>query len=89
MMSSGYFGAAPSPEQVRSWPGVHDVEIHGADLRCTVEAEHLGHLVSALGHHDVTSLTCQPPTLEEMFLRHYGDELAAMAVGVGDEGAIA
>jgi ABC-2 type transport system ATP-binding protein len=24
----------------------------------------------------IRSLTSQPPTLEELFLRHYGDELA-------------
>jgi ABC-2 type transport system ATP-binding protein len=26
----------------------------------------------------VRSLTSQPPTLEELFLRHYGDELAEL-----------
>jgi ABC-2 type transport system ATP-binding protein len=27
----------------------------------------------------VRSLTSQPPTLEELFLRHYGDEIADVA----------
>jgi ABC-2 type transport system ATP-binding protein len=28
----------------------------------------------------VRSLVCTPPSLEELFLRHYGDELAAAGV---------
>lgn len=63
--------AAPGEDEVRSWPGTHDVEIEGSELRCTVEAEHLGHLVRALGALGVTGLTCQPPTLEELFLARY------------------
>ena len=34
----------------------------------------------ALGTLGVRSLTAAPPSLEELFLRHYGDELAAVGV---------
>ena len=50
---------------------VHDVAVDDTDLRCSVDAEHLGELVATLGSRGVASLTCQPPTLEELFLARY------------------
>nr|WP_280305011.1 ABC transporter ATP-binding protein [Nocardia neocaledoniensis] len=52
-------------------PGVEDVELDGSTLRCQVDAEHLGALIRVLGEAGVRSLTSAPPTLEELFLRHY------------------
>jgi ABC-2 type transport system ATP-binding protein len=63
--------AAPTLEDVRSWRGLHDVVVDQADVRCSVDAEHLGELVATLGSRGVESLTCQPPTLEELFLARY------------------
>ena len=61
-----------SPEgEVATWPGLHDVAVDGTDLRCSVDAEHLGGLVATLGNRGVAGLTCQPPTLEELFLARY------------------
>jgi ABC-2 type transport system ATP-binding protein len=34
-------------------------------------------VIRALGSVDVRALTSTPPTLEELFLRHYDDHLAA------------
>ncbi|MEO7422050.1 MAG: ABC transporter ATP-binding protein [Ornithinibacter sp.] len=61
----------PNAEEVGRWPGTHDVIIDGSELRCTVEGEHLGRLVATLAALGVTGLTCQPPTLEELFLARY------------------
>ncbi len=63
--------SVPSATEVSRWPGTHDVVIDGSDLRCTVEGEHLGRLVSTLAALGVTALACQPPTLEELFLARY------------------
>ncbi len=63
---------APSSVEVAAWPGTHDVVVDGDTLSCSVEAPHLGELVAALGARGVTGLTCQPPTLEELFLSRYG-----------------
>jgi ABC-2 type transport system ATP-binding protein len=41
-----------------------------------VETAEIGRTLSHLTQFDVSSLTSTPPTLEELFLRHYGDELA-------------
>ncbi|MBM6401086.1 ABC transporter ATP-binding protein [Phycicoccus sonneratiae] len=59
------------PATARAWPGVHDVTVDGAEVRCSVEADHLGALVADLGGRGVTGLTVQPPTLEELFLARY------------------
>jgi ABC-2 type transport system ATP-binding protein len=53
--------------------GVHDVVIDGARLRCRVEPAGLDGLLAALARAGVTSLEVRPPTLEELFLRHYDE----------------
>ncbi|OBI50909.1 ABC transporter ATP-binding protein [Mycobacterium kyorinense] len=52
--------------------GVEDVSIEGTTLRAQVDGESLGELIRVLGDAGVRSLISQPPTLEELFLRHYG-----------------
>src|SRR5688572_13749024 len=61
----------PASVEVERWPGVHEVRLDGHHLHCSVDAEHLGALVAVLGQRGVESLTCQPPTLEELFLARY------------------
>jgi ABC-2 type transport system ATP-binding protein len=62
-------------------PGVHGLrtEAHGTATRltCEVDAASLDALVAALAGSGVRSLTSTPPTLEELFLRHYADDLVA------------
>src|SRR5688572_11643310 len=59
---------------VEALPGVHDVEVNRTHARFDVDTEHLDAVVRHLSGLGVRSLTSTPPTLEEMFLRHYGDE---------------
>ena len=40
-------------------------------LHAQVDSESLGELIRVLGDAGVRSLVSQPPTLEELFLRHY------------------
>lgn len=63
----------PTGAEAAAWPGVHDAVVDGTSLRCTVGPDHLGALVAELGRRGVTGLTCQPPTLEELFLARYGE----------------
>lgn len=58
-------------------PGVHDVETRDGRVRFAVDGEHLDAAVKQLSGLGIRSLTSHPPTLEELMLRHYGDELAA------------
>ncbi|QBJ96612.1 ABC transporter ATP-binding protein [Rhodococcus sp. ABRD24] len=52
-------------------PGVEDVRFDGRTLHCQVDADALGTLIRTLGDTGVRSLVSTPPTLEELFLRHY------------------
>jgi ABC-2 type transport system ATP-binding protein len=61
---------------LESVPGIHGLEIQDSHVRFDVDSEHLDEAVRRLGELGVTSLVSHPPTLEELFLRHYGDELA-------------
>lgn len=53
--------------------GVHDLAIDGTRVRFQVDTAQLDPALAALVQNGVRSLTSQPPTLEELFLRHYGD----------------
>ncbi len=59
-------------------PGVHDPHVDGLRARFDVETAQLDGALRFLANFGVRSLTSQPPTLEELFLRHYGDELAQL-----------
>jgi ABC-2 type transport system ATP-binding protein len=51
---------------------VHDLVVEGTRVRCTVDAERLDEVLRELTRAGVQSLLSQPPTLEELFMRHYG-----------------
>jgi ABC-2 type transport system ATP-binding protein len=44
-------------------------------VRLQVDTDGLDAVLRQLSESGVRSLTSTPPTLEELFLRHYGDEL--------------
>ena len=56
-------------------PGIHGLEVEDHQVRFSADAEHLDLVVRRLGELGVISLVSHPPTLEELFLRHYGQEL--------------
>jgi ABC-2 type transport system ATP-binding protein len=58
-------------------PGLHDLVVDDGTVRFDVDQDHLGETVRTLGELGVRRLVSHPPTLEELFLRHYGDELSA------------
>jgi ABC-2 type transport system ATP-binding protein len=53
--------------------GVHDAQVDGTSVRCQVDSAQLDALLRRLTHAGVRTLVSRPPTLEELFLRHYGD----------------
>jgi ABC-2 type transport system ATP-binding protein len=57
--------------------GVHAVDVDGERARFDVDTARLDDVVRFLAPLGVRSLVSRPPTLEELFLRHYGDEIAA------------
>jgi ABC-2 type transport system ATP-binding protein len=50
---------------------VHDLEIAGNRVSCQVDDRVLPEVLRRLAAAGVRSLVSQPPTLEELFLRHY------------------
>ena len=62
---------AGSPEGLSRLPGVHNPEVDGTRVRLQVDNAELDGLLRYLSSFGVRSLTSQPPTLEELFLRHY------------------
>jgi ABC-2 type transport system ATP-binding protein len=67
---------AAEPDGLRSLPGVHDLQVDGTRVRCEVDTDRLDLVLRQLTSVGVRSLVSQPPTLEELFLRHYQDDLA-------------
>ena len=63
----------PAPADLATGPGVHDAVLEGHRFRCQVDDTELGTLLGRLAGIGVVSLSCAPPTLEELFLRHYGE----------------
>lgn len=68
---------ARPPEGLAALAGVHDLEVTGTRVRCQVDAAALGGLLQVLTAAGVRSLVSQPPTLEQLFLRHYQADPAA------------
>lgn len=59
-------------------PGVHDAAVDGHHISFSVDAADLDAAIAYLHGRGLESLVCQPPTLEQLFLEHYGDDLAAL-----------
>ncbi|MPY84866.1 MAG: ATP-binding cassette domain-containing protein [Actinophytocola sp.] len=55
---------------------VHDLHVEGSRVRFDVETHSLDAALRQLTAIGVRSLVSQPPTLEELFLRHYTEETA-------------
>ena len=62
------------PVRLEGVPGVSDLDVQGHRVRCQVDHAALGDVLARLTAAGVRSLTCRPPTLEELFLRHYSSE---------------
>ncbi len=62
---------ASPPNGFAELPGVHDVHIHDHQVKLQVDSTQLDAVLRQLSASGVRSLVSQPPTLEELFLRHY------------------
>jgi ABC-2 type transport system ATP-binding protein len=62
---------AHAPDGLAALPGVHALEVDGARVRAEVDTAQLQPVLEQLVRAGVRSLVSRPPTLEELFLRHY------------------
>jgi polyether ionophore transport system ATP-binding protein len=60
-------------------PGVTNVVVDGRSVECDVKGP-MGPLLSALAAAGIEHMTTREPSLEELFMTHYGDGRAAAAV---------
>ena len=62
-------------ERLATMPGVANVSALDGRVSFDVDTDHLDDAMAYLAGLRIRSLTSHPPTLEELFLRQYGDEL--------------
>jgi len=60
-----------TPTELGSFKGVHDLEQAGNRHSFQVDTEELGRVFKHLGEFDILQIESAPPTLEDLFLRHY------------------
>jgi ABC-2 type transport system ATP-binding protein len=70
---------ATPPAGLADLPGVHDLVLDGTRARFDVDNDSLDSALRHLTTFGVRSLTSQPPTLEELFLRHYEEDVVGTA----------
>ncbi|HCU92314.1 MAG TPA: ABC transporter ATP-binding protein [Actinobacteria bacterium] len=63
---------AGPPPALAGLAGVHDLDVEGSRVRCQVDGSALDEVLRLLTTTGVRSLVSRPPTLEELFLMHYG-----------------
>ncbi|WBB53520.1 ABC transporter ATP-binding protein [Verrucosispora sp. WMMD573] len=61
--------------------GVHGLRTDDGQVRFEVDGDQLAVVVRELGDLGVQGLTVRPPTLEQLLLRHYGDQLVGNRAG--------
>ncbi|MFE6102370.1 ATP-binding cassette domain-containing protein [Streptomyces laurentii] len=64
---------AGPPNGLTGLPGVHDLDVQGHRVRLQVDTDKIDAVLRSLTESGVRSLVSTPPTLEELFLRHYAD----------------
>jgi ABC-2 type transport system ATP-binding protein len=84
---------ASRPAGLEQLPGVHDLDVqdrvgHGARVRCEVDTDKLDEVLRVLTAAGVRSLASQPPTLEELFLRHYAADQPAAPPAAGQAAGV-
>ncbi|MFC4395139.1 MULTISPECIES: ABC transporter ATP-binding protein [Micrococcaceae] len=65
------------PEALARLGAVHDLAVDAGRVRFSADSDRIAEVLPALGALGVQGLTIVPPSLEELFLRHYGDRSAA------------
>ncbi|NLO02045.1 MAG: ABC transporter ATP-binding protein [Bacteroidales bacterium] len=60
--------------------GVYDITRDGAKWRFSVDSNSMDEVMRTIAPLGLKSLTAEPPALEELFLRHYGDDIKVKEV---------
>ncbi len=72
-------------EPVTRWSGVHDARVQDGHAEFSVDPGELNQVLEHLVELEVRSMVTSPPTLEELFLRHYDEDIAGSGAGAAVE----
>ena len=78
-------GSTAPLASVTRWPGVHDARVQDGHAEFSVDPGELNHVLEHLVELEVRSMVTSPPTLEELFLRHYDEDVAGAGAGAAGE----
>jgi ABC-2 type transport system ATP-binding protein len=72
-------------------PGAHDLRLDNGRVHMSVDSDAVAATLPSLSALGVQGLRVEPPSLEELFLRHYGDDpaTATAAAGTAEPGTAA
>lgn len=55
--------------------GIHDITRNSEKIKFSADGKHMDDVMRTLASMGIKSIIAEPPTLEELFLRHYGEEV--------------
>ena len=76
------------PHTVSELSLLEDAQLDGLHVRGAIEAERVGEAMALLGRYGIAALTVSPPSLEDLFLRHYGEGNGADAAPPAAAGVV-
>jgi ABC-2 type transport system ATP-binding protein len=66
---------------------IHDLTVADGRIKFGTDSDRVHEVLPLLGSLGVMGLLVAPPSLEELFLRHYGDQIAPASPEPADDGA--
>jgi len=66
-----------TPDAIASIPGVRDVQVDGNEVSFVVDGGNWAGVLQALSKLKMQTFVANPPSLEQIFLSHYADDMAA------------
>ncbi len=78
---------AQPPASLEALTCLQDARLEGDRLTASVEQDDLSTAMAELAGYSLTALTVAPPSLEDLFLRHYGEELRPALAGPDEPAA--
>lgn len=73
------------PAELATVPGIGELQIHGTTAKFSVDPDRLAEVLPALALRSPRNLISTPPSLEDLFLRHYDDRSAPRVANQGGE----
>jgi len=68
-------------ESFENIDGIHDLEVTGSSISLHVDGESLDEVIKYISSFGIVKLECAPPTLEDLFMRHYEGTGAGLLEG--------